>query len=145
MKYADAGKRLPEIETFLDEQAIKFIREVYEKTGLPNGHEFRKIVEDLGGEWECEERPTEQYDTLNIPHKDGILIIERPWIDSKNKSIEGHHRVSYCGEITSDLEESLKTYLAELHKKEREKSRQFFLNGSRRFPEDEMKKITELF
>lgn len=126
MKYINTGKRLKKIEKFLDKKETEFVKKVYDKTGYPVGHELREIVEELGGEWSIERIKRNQYDTLNIPYLNGTLIIERPWMDLNKMSYYGH-KVSFNGEITKDLEKLIIIFLTNLVQKEREKSKEFFI------------------
>ena len=143
VRYVDTGNRFLNIEIFLDDQQTSFVRRVYDRTGYPVGHELREIVKQLGGEWDCLQTP-QGYDTLNIPCEGGTLIIERPWIDLKDRSQRGH-RVSFDGKFTPGLEESIKAYLSGLHKQERAKSREWFLQTTTIYEKQEPKETAKLF
>ncbi len=141
------GTRMPQVEQFLDSQQALFIQQVYSRTGFPTGKELRDIVVELGGEW-VEGKSSDTYDTLVIPYQKGFLIIERPWINISARTQNGH-RVKFVRAIrdndTPNLEASIKSFLQELHQRERALSRRLFLTLGQRYTPKEAVKIAELF
>jgi len=125
----NGNQRLSELEEFLDEQQTAFTQKVYGKTGYPIGYEMREITEEESGQWELSSNAG-MYDLLNLPYQEGILIIERPTMNHDNCSYRGH-KVTYHGgqEITDTEIEKAKQYLAELHQREKQKSKEYFLES----------------
>jgi len=124
----DQDRRLPRIEEFLDQQGNRYGERIYLKTGYPIGHEFRKIAKDLGGDWDLNNEP-DFYDVINLPFKNGTLVIARPWINPLYGTLRGSHKVCYDGEVTPDLEDSIKEFLSELHQEERRLCSEWYLNS----------------
>jgi len=144
MRYVDEGIELLELAAFVDKQKTGFARAVYDRSGYPIGHEMRRIVERLCGEWGCLFRPRGQFDTVNIPFRNGILVIERPWLNHDDTSYTGH-RVSFVGELTEDFVQVAKQFLTQIHEEERMRSKEWFLSYATHLPQSERQEIAALF
>lgn len=137
--------RLPNLERFLDNQQTAFVREIYPRTGFPIGEELREVVsKEYFGGWHFRHRSSTNYDTLIIPHNNGLLVIERPWIGIARREMKGHI-VRFSGEMTPILEESIKELLKEMHEKERAKARELFLKFDQRFSPQESLELAKSF
>jgi len=142
ISFFEDGIKIPYVGEILDDMRTRFAQRVHPQTGFPLGDEMRSVVAELEGFWECQEVPSGQYDTLNIPFYNGTLIIERPWMNPEDYSYRGH-RVS-CLKIIPPFRELAK-FIWELHEQERMKSKQLFLETSQRYPPEELQKVAKLF
>lgn len=142
ISFFEDGMEIPDIGEMLDNMRTRLARRVYTQTGFPVGDEMRSVVAELEGFSECQEGPSEQCDTLNIPFYGGTLIIERPWMNLEDCSYQGH-RVS-CLRVIPPFRELVK-FIEELLEQERMKSKQLFLETSQRYPPEELQELAKLF
>lgn len=144
IKYTECGTRLPKAEQFLDDTVTPHVQGVYQATRYCIGRELRKIVERERGRWEPSTRLW-YYDCLNIPYKRGTLIVERPMTVADGKPEP--HRVSFDGNITPCLEDSVVTYLKCLIARGKKKSKEKFLGKAIRTPgkQEEARRIADKF
>lgn len=139
--YADAGKLMPGVGEYLDRTLTEFTKSLREILGFDvhSGKSLRRVVERIGGKWDCSERPNGQYDTINLYSMLGPLIVfERPFFDASTHSYRGH-RVGIVG-MDSISEEGVKNHLALVHMLERRETINSLFNHIRntgqKIPED---------
>ncbi len=126
-KPIDDGWEFPDAGILLDELETKFFLQVYKKSNYPTGKELRKIAEDLGGYVDYECQTMERYDAINIQFSDGLLRIERPWVNLEECNHNGHKIIFYGEGNLADLETEICSYLVDLHITERKMSKKDFL------------------
>ncbi len=148
IKYSNDGIRLPDVEIYLDIIETNFLKEFIDSgVSYPTGRELRIITKELGGEIDFENRDNTRYDTLNIPYKNGVLIIERPWVNLRDNNYNGHKIGFYGNASLENLENSIMKYIKYLHTKEIKLAREDFLKQEVESTDDKywIKRIKKIF
>ena len=119
MEKIDSGKitKLENIGRFLDEEQTKFLAQYGNIAGYFTGKELREVILGKNAKHFVPESTEAVFDVLQMPYEGGVLTTHKPWL---NETEFKGHKVIFYGKFESDMENTIKAYLLDLLKMEKE-------------------------